>query len=118
MRLKYFIPFILLGIVGCDTTDNLGADSKKEPLVHRFDKEKTPKVNNGTGYDPEVIPETNYPSIFEVDISKGKSKDSNEAKGKKASQVLNIGNEKIKVYDESMGSVNEASLQKLRKQVK
>jgi len=122
MRLKYFIPFILLVTIGCDSTDE--SNNTKEPLVHRFDKEadkpkKSPKkvADKNLGYDPEVVPETSYPSIFEVDLNSNE-KVSSKTKGKKASKVLNLGKEKIKVYDESMGSVNEASLKKLRNQVK
>lgn len=122
MRLKYFIPFILLVTIGCDSTDE--SNNAEEPLVHRFDKEadkpkEAPKkvADKNLGYDPEVVPETSYPSIFEVDLNTNE-KDSSKTKGKKASKVLNLGKEKIKVYDESMGSVNEASLKKLRNQVK
>lgn len=112
MKFKIFLPLFFLGLVGCDSLQD---GESEEPLAHKF--EEAPKGSAKSEHDPAVVPHTNYPSIVEVEISEKKENSSSQS-NKKAKQVLNLGSEKIKVYDESMGSVNEASLKKLREQVK
>ena len=114
MKFKIFLPLFFVSLIGCDSVQD---DQSNESLAHRYEEKETPKADGKSGHDPAVVPHTNYPSIVEVEISENEENSSKE-NNKKAKQVLNLGKEKIKVYDESMGSVNEASLKKLRDQVK
>ena len=66
-------------------------------------------------YNDEAAPEFTSRSSVEIPENKDNSSSTNK---KQAKQVLDLGKEKIKVYDETMGSVNEDSLKKLRNQVK
>jgi hypothetical protein len=114
MKFKIFLPLFFLSLVGCDSLQD---GKSEEPLSHKYEEQEVVKPAGKSDHDPAVVPHTNYPSIVEVEISENEENSSTK-KDKKAKQVLNLGKEKIKVYDESMGSVNEASLKKLRDQVK
>jgi len=126
MKIKIALPLFLVFLIGCDTTTE-EASSPRQEVEEVLKSNEAPKSNEvskqpsvlKSELDPEVIPETSYPSIFEVEVQKSEDNSSTaKNNNKKASTVLNIGKEKIKVYDESMGSVNEASVKKLREQVK
>ena len=117
MKLRIFLPLVFISLTGCDSLEN---KDESQSLKQRYDEEGETEVVEKTtksDHDQAVIPNTDYPSIFEVEVPKTEA-NSSVTDDKKAKKVLDLGTEKIKVYDESMGSVNEASLKKLRKQVK
>ena len=117
MKLRIFLPLVFISVTGCDLLEN---KNESQSLKQRYDeKGKTEVVEKiiKSDHDQAVVPNTDYPSIFEVEFPKTEV-NSSVTDNKKAKKVLDLGTEKIKVYDESMGSVNETSLKKLRKQVK